>query len=44
MGAEDMGIAYEHQRYCDETVQIPIVELLRLFNVSVASGIIIYEG
>jgi len=44
MGAEDMGIAYEHQRYCDETVQIPIVGTIASLNVSVASGIIIYEA
>ncbi len=44
MGAEDIGIAPENLRLCDEIVSIPILGKIQSLNVSVAAGIMIYEG
>ncbi len=44
MGAEDIGIAPENLRICDEMVSIPIRGNIQSLNVSVAAGILIYEG
>ncbi len=44
MGAEDIGIAPENLRICDEMVSIPILGNIQSLNVSVAAGILIYEG
>lgn len=43
MGAEDMGVAPEHLRICDELVRIPQVGTIQSLNVSVAAGVMIYE-
>jgi 23S rRNA (guanosine2251-2'-O)-methyltransferase len=44
MGAEDVGISYDILRICDDMVSIPVVGQIGSLNVSVASGIIIYEA
>lgn len=44
MGAEDIGIAPENLRICDEMVSIPILGNIQSLNVSVAAGILIYEA
>lgn len=44
MGAEDKGIPYDHLKYCDEWVKIPQEGTIESLNVSVAAGIMIYEG
>jgi 23S rRNA (guanosine2251-2'-O)-methyltransferase len=44
MGAEDIGIAPENLRICDEMVCIPIKGSIASLNVSVAAGILIYEA
>lgn len=43
MGAEDMGVATEHLRICDELVRIPQSGTIQSLNVSVAAGVLIYE-
>lgn len=43
MGSEDMGIAPEHLRICDELVKIPQSGTIQSLNVSVAAGVLIYE-
>jgi 23S rRNA (guanosine2251-2'-O)-methyltransferase len=43
MGSEDIGIPYEHLALCDSLVQIPILGKIESLNVSVATGILIYE-
>ena len=44
MGAEDTGVPYEHLKYCDEWVRIPLLGKIESLNVSVAAGILIYEA
>ncbi|MDR3704949.1 MAG: 23S rRNA (guanosine(2251)-2'-O)-methyltransferase RlmB [Paludibacteraceae bacterium] len=44
MGAEDIGIAPENLRICDEMVCVPIKGTIASLNVSVAAGILIYEA
>lgn len=44
MGAEDVGISHDILRICDDMVSIPILGQIESLNVSVASGIIIYEA
>jgi len=43
MGAEDKGIPTSHLALCDEWLRIPIIGNIESLNVSVASGIMIYE-
>jgi 23S rRNA (guanosine2251-2'-O)-methyltransferase len=44
MGAEDTGITTEILRFADELVQIPMIGKTSSLNVSVATGIIVYEA
>jgi 23S rRNA (guanosine2251-2'-O)-methyltransferase len=44
MGAEDTGIANENLRICDDLVRIPILGKIGSLNVSVATGILLYEA
>lgn len=44
MGAEDTGIPAEHLTLCDEWIVIPQYGHIQSLNVSVAAGILIYEG
>jgi 23S rRNA (guanosine2251-2'-O)-methyltransferase len=44
MGAEDTGVAIERQALCDEQVKIPMFGKIESLNVSVASGVMIYEA
>ena len=44
MGAEDTGVPYEHLKYCDEWVRIPLMGKIESLNVSVAAGILLYEA
>ena len=43
MGAEDKGIAMDNLRFCDHLVSIPQFGQIGSLNVSVATGIILYE-
>lgn len=44
MGSEDIGIAPENLRLCDEMVAIPLKGAIKSLNVSVAAGILIFEA
>lgn len=44
MGAEDTGVSYDNLAFCDEWVKIPMLGTIESLNVSVAAGILIYEG
>jgi 23S rRNA (guanosine2251-2'-O)-methyltransferase len=44
MGAEDVGISPEIEKICDETVSIPILGTIGSLNVSVATGVLLYEA
>lgn len=44
MGAEDTGLSDETLRLCDSLAAIPIIGNIASLNVSVAAGIMIYEG
>lgn len=44
MGAEDVGVATDHLRVSDELVKIPQMGTIQSLNVSVAAGVLIYEG
>lgn len=44
MGAEDTGVPYEHLALCDEWVKIPLYGTIESLNVSVATGILLYEA
>ncbi len=44
MGAEDTGISPEVIRQCDELVKIPMLGNIGSLNVSVAAGVMLYEG
>jgi 23S rRNA (guanosine2251-2'-O)-methyltransferase len=43
LGSEDMGIAYDNLRICDEMVQIPILGTIGSLNVSAAAAVLLYE-
>lgn len=43
MGSEDTGIPREHIELCDEMVSIPQFGTIASLNVSVASGVLMYE-
>ncbi len=43
MGHEDKGLSQEVIDFCDECVQIEMIEGIKSFNVSVASAILMYE-
>lgn len=43
MGSEDEGISMELMRLCDENVKIPMYGNIESLNVSVATGVILYE-
>lgn len=44
MGAEDVGISYDILRIADDMVSIPVCGQISSLNVSVATGIIVYEA
>ena len=44
MGAEDTGVSYDNLARCDEWVKIPMLGTIESLKVSVAAGILIYEG
>ena len=44
MGSEDKGISGEYLKFADEQVSIPIRGDISSLNVSVASGILLYEA
>ena len=44
MGSEDIGISDEILRLCDELVAIPILGTIASLNVSVATGVLVYEA
>ena len=43
-GTEDTGVSYDNLALCDEWVKIPMLGSIESLNVSVAAGILIYEG
>ena len=43
MGAEDVGISIEVLKQCDTFVSIPMFGKISSLNVSVASGVMMYE-
>ena len=43
MGSEDKGISEEYLKLCDKTVNIPMAGSVQSLNVSVATGIILFE-
>ena len=43
MGNEYEGIAWDYQRECNDSVQIPMVGTIKSLNVSVATGILLFE-
>jgi len=44
MGAEDTGLRPITQSQCDQTVYIPMAGNLQSLNVSVATGMALYEA
>jgi len=44
MGSEDDGISPEYLKKADHVVSIPLIGEIESLNVSVASGIILYEA
>ena len=44
MGAEHKGVSSDNLALCDEWVKIPMLGTIESLNVSVAAGILIYEG
>ena len=44
MGSEESGVSGEYLKLSDKEVQIPIMGEIESLNVSVATGIIIYEA
>lgn len=44
MGAEDIGISYDILRIVDDMASIPVVGKISSLNVSVATGILVYEA
>ena len=43
MGNEYEGIAWDYLRKCNSSVRIPMVGTIRSLNVSVATGILLFE-
>jgi len=43
MGAEDTGISKDILKLADQLVRIPILGEIQSLNVSVATGVILYE-
>jgi 23S rRNA (guanosine2251-2'-O)-methyltransferase len=43
MGSEEDGISHEYLKRCDVKVQIPMQGTVGSLNVSVATGIILFE-
>lgn len=43
MGAEDMGVAMDNLRICDEMVSIPLAGTIASLNVSAAAAVLTYE-
>ena len=43
MGGEDMGVAMDNLRICDEIVSIPILGNIASLNVSAATAVLLYE-
>jgi len=43
MGGEDMGIATENLRLCNEWVKIPLLGTIASLNVSAATAVMLYE-
>jgi len=43
MGSEDIGISGEYLRLCTDAVKIPMVGKIASLNVSVATGVVLYE-
>lgn len=43
MGAEDKGVSYKILKLCDYAARIPILGSIESLNVSVATGILLYE-
>ena len=43
MGAEDVGIAPELLKICDQLVRLPVFGNIQSLNVSVAAGVMLYE-
>ena len=44
VGSEEDGISEELMELCDEFVKIPVMGKIESLNVSVATGIVIYEA
>lgn len=44
MGSEDEGVSPDHLRICDEMAGIPMLGSIDSLNVSVATGVLIYEA
>ncbi len=44
MGSEDVGISPQMLRLCDKIIRIPILGNIQSLNVSVATGVLLYEG
>ena len=44
MGSEEKGVSEEYLKLCDEIIKIPMIGEIESLNVSVASGIILFEA
>jgi 23S rRNA (guanosine2251-2'-O)-methyltransferase len=44
MGSEDKGVFQPLMKICDEKFSIPMTEAFESLNVSVATGMILYEA
>lgn len=44
MGSEEKGVSEEYLKLCDEVVKIPIIGEIESLNVSVATGIVLFEA
>ena len=44
MGSEERGVSGEYLKLCDETVKIPLKGEIESLNVSVATGIVLFEA
>lgn len=44
MGNEYEGIAWDYQRICNDAINIPMVGTVKSLNVSVATGIVLFEA
>jgi len=44
MGAEDKGLSYESLKYVEQLIKIPMIGKVSSLNVSVATGIILFEA